>query len=84
MNWLVYILKSKKDGKRYIGSTNSLLRRINEHNRGIVGSTRNRRPLVLIYQEEFEEEKEARAREKFFKTHKGYNELKKLLSNFGV
>src|SRR4051812_17506266 len=72
----VYILLSKKDQKRYIGSTNDLGRRLLQHERGLVPSTKNRRPLELIYKEEFESEHEARLREHYFKTHKGYNELK--------
>ena len=79
MKWNVYILKSKKDNKQYIGSTNNMIRRLKEHNSGKVRSTKSRKPLVLIYREEFVIEKEARSREKFFKTHKGYNYLKKVL-----
>ncbi|HEY4755448.1 MAG TPA: GIY-YIG nuclease family protein [Ignavibacteriaceae bacterium] len=71
MSYFVYILKSKKDNKRYIGFTNNLDRRINEHNSGLVKSTKNRKPLILIYTEEFERKTEAMAREKFFKTGKG-------------
>jgi len=71
MSYFVYILKTKKDNKRYIGFTNNLDRRINEHNSGLVKSTKNRKPLILIYTEEFERKTEAMAREKFFKTGKG-------------
>jgi putative endonuclease len=73
----IYILKSKKDGKYYIGSTNDTNRRINQHNNGQVVSTKYHRPFDLIYTESFSEEKEARIRERFLKTHKGYNELKR-------
>ena len=79
MKWYLYILKSEKDKKRYIGSTNNLKRRISEHNSGKVPSTKGRRPFVLIYKEEFTAEIDARLREKFFKTHKGFNTLKKIL-----
>ncbi len=75
----VYILLSETDGRRYIGSTNNLARRLTEHNGGKVKSTRARRPLKVIYTERFANEGLARKRERFFKTHKGYNELKKLL-----
>ncbi|OGD95262.1 hypothetical protein A3A48_04135 [Candidatus Curtissbacteria bacterium RIFCSPLOWO2_01_FULL_37_9] len=48
----VYILRSLKDKKNYIGSTNNLERRLREHSRGYVKSTVRRRPLVLKgYQE---------------------------------
>jgi putative endonuclease len=69
--YTVYVLKSEKDGKRYIGFTNNLARRICEHNSGGVKSTRNRKPFKLIYTEEFTIKKEAMLREKFFKTGKG-------------
>jgi len=81
MEWTVYVLKSEKDKKRYIGSTNDLGRRIKEHNSGRVRSTKNRRPLSLIYKEDYSSEREARSREKFFKTHKGFNVLRRTISN---
>ena len=66
-----YILQSEKDKKRYIGFTANLKRRMVEHNSGIVKSTKNRRPLKLIYCEEFESKDEAMNREKEIKTKKG-------------
>jgi len=69
--YCVYILRSLKDGKNYIGFTNNLSRRINEHNEGLVKSTRFRKPMTLIYQEEFSRKRDAMNREKFFKTGKG-------------
>ena len=80
----VYILKSERDQKRYVGSTNDLERRIHQHNSGQVSSTKYRQPLVLIYKEKYKEEQDARSRERFFKTHKGYTQLKKLLLRAGV
>jgi putative endonuclease len=77
--YYVYILLSEKDNKRYIGSTKDLKRRLYSHNRGLVRSTKNRRPLNIIYTEEYKNEKEARLREKYLKTHKGYIDLKKLI-----
>jgi predicted GIY-YIG superfamily endonuclease len=32
--WFVYILSSKNDGKLYVGSTNDLKRRLEEHRQG--------------------------------------------------
>lgn len=71
MSYTVYILKSTKDNKRYIGCTKNILRRLDEHNNGLVNSTRNRRPLELIYNEEFKNKADAFARERFFKSGKG-------------
>ncbi len=63
----VYILKSKKDNKAYIGSTNDLRNRVKLHNNGKVFSTRLRRPLSLIYYEAYLAESDARRREQKLK-----------------
>ena len=63
-----YVLKSKKDNKLYIGYTNNLKRRIEEHNSGLVKSTAYRIPLELIYYEACVNKYKAIKREKYFKT----------------
>jgi len=78
MNY-IYVLKSKKDLKRYIGLTNNLESRISLHNNGKVESTKNRRPLVLLYYEEIEDRAEAAKREKFLKSGKGREFLDSIL-----
>jgi len=77
--WNVYILKSLKDNKHYIGCTNDLERRMSEHNSGYNVSTRSRLPLELVYFESFEESEIAFAREKQIKSYKGGNAFIKLL-----
>ena len=47
--YTVYILRSQKDGKRYIGLTNDFVRRFSEHQYGKVKSTSQRRPLDIIH-----------------------------------
>lgn len=76
MKYKVYILRSSQDGKRYIGMTSRLDLRLKQHQNGRVISTRNRRPLKLIYTEQFDTKKEAEGREKFFKSGKGREYLK--------
>jgi len=79
MIYSVYILRSLKDHKRYIGMTERpLSERIREHNSGLVKSTRNRRPLQYSYHEEFSTKNEAMKREKFFKSGKGREYLKSI------
>ena len=74
----VYVLKSKKDGKFYTGSTNNLRKRFEEHNNGKVFSTKNRRPFELIYYEAYKSEKDARKRESNLKLRsRAYTQLKK-------
>ncbi len=47
MDYFVYVLYSQKDKNLYIGQTNKLEIRLNEHLNGRVKSTKNRRPLLL-------------------------------------
>lgn len=75
--WYIYVLKSLKDKKYYIGSTNDLRRRKKEHDLGQVESTSYRRPLELVYYEAVPLEKRVREREKYFKTTWGNRFLKK-------
>jgi len=79
--YYVYILYSKKDGKLYIGYTPDLKKRLEKHNKGFVLSTKNRRPLSLIYCECYISERDAKRREIFLKGGKGHNELKIQLEN---
>ncbi len=81
MAWFVYILRSERDGKRYIGCTSDVSARLARHNRGEVQATRHRRPLQLVHTERFESRSEAFAREKFLKTWAGRIELGKILGS---
>ncbi|HEY4509175.1 MAG TPA: GIY-YIG nuclease family protein [Candidatus Paceibacterota bacterium] len=73
----VYVLNSNKYNEMYIGSTNDLKRRIIEHNRGKVESTRNKKPYKLVYYEAYVEESDARRREKMLKLRgQSRNQLK--------
>ncbi len=49
----VYILHSLKDGLFYVGYSDNLKQRVNDHNMGKNISTKNRRPLELIFYEAF-------------------------------
>ena len=79
MTYFIYILKSLKDNKLYIGQTNNLQKRIARHNKGEVKAARNRLPLVLIYNEIFQTRKEAMRREIYFKSLKN---SKYIIKNF--
>jgi putative endonuclease len=78
MAWFVYALQSQKDGGLYVGMTSDVGRRLEEHNRGYNRSTQSRTPFQLIYVEECESRQRAREREKFFKTGKGREMLRRL------
>jgi putative endonuclease len=53
------------DGSLYVGATNNLSKRLHEHNNLKSGAhyTKIRRPVELVYSEEFETLAEARKRE---------------------
>jgi putative endonuclease len=76
MEYAIYILKSFKDDNLYIGCTSDLQKRLREHNSGRVGSTKNRRPLKLIFFEKYSDKYEAYNKEKFYKTARGKREVK--------
>lgn len=75
----VYILINKKDSKCYIGFTKKLNQRLDQHKYGKVPSTKNRRPLKLIYFEAHYSIKDAKRREHYFKTNKGKSTIKQML-----
>lgn len=77
--YFVYILRSIKDLKYYIGQTDNLDERIKKHNKGQVKSTKARRPLALIKKEIYTTRSEARKRENYLKKLKGGNEFKKII-----
>jgi putative endonuclease len=75
----VYVLRSKKDSSLYVGYSADIKKRVNEHQKGQVLSTRDRRPLEIIYCELYKNKKDAMRREKFFKSGWGRNYIKKIL-----
>ncbi len=79
--WFVYILKSQKTKKHYIGFTDNLERRLGEHNSGKTVSLKFHIPLELIYTERFDSREEACEREKKIKSYKGGNAFKQLLQH---
>jgi putative endonuclease len=74
-------LKSIEHKKTYVGMTNDIERRIQEHNWGKTIYTRKYMPWKLAYKEELTDRKEARAKEKYFKSAAGRKRIKLLLDN---
>jgi putative endonuclease len=79
--YYVYILRSLRDKKFYIGYTSDLRRRFKEHNDGNTISTKFRRPFELIFYEAYISIIDAKCREKYFKTAKGKSTLKMMLQD---
>ena len=77
--YYVYVLYSEKDAQFYIGQTKNLSERIRRHQSGYVQSTRNRRPIRVVYSEKYEHRYEAMRREKFLKSGEGHKYINKML-----
>jgi len=69
--YYVYILASKKNGTLYIGVTNNLLKRVDEHKNDLKGGfTQKYRVHALVYFEVFSDIRDAITREKRMKKWK--------------
>jgi putative endonuclease len=82
MYYYVYVLRSKVDQNFYTGYTDNLFRRKEEHDQGLVLSTKNRRPLDLVYWEGCLNQQDATKREKYLKTSWGKRYLKNRMNNY--
>ena len=67
-DYYVYILASDRNGTLYIGVTNNIVRRVNEHkNKDIKGFTEKYNIDKLVYYEKYEDINEAIIQEKRLK-----------------
>jgi len=71
-----YVLRSQSTGRFYTGSTSDFETRLKRHNSDLNISTKHRGPWELLYREDFTTRAEAMARERYFKTGSGRDELK--------
>ncbi len=75
----VYILKSLKNSKRYIGYTSKDVEtRLKEHNSGCNKYTKNNGPYKIFHTEVYDNKTEAMRREKFLKSGQGRKYLDNL------
>jgi len=80
--YYTYVLKSDVDNNFYSGFTKNLKLRFEQHRKGQVESTRERRPLHLIYYEACLNQEDASKRERYFKTYNGKRFLHKRLKSY--
>ena len=77
--YYVYILQSIKTNRFYIGHTDDLNRRLEEHSTGRGGQyTRQNGPWKLVYKEQHPSRSSAIKREQFLKSTKGSQDKKRL------
>ncbi len=77
----VYIIKSLKNGKYYIGHSSNVQKRLSEHNSGETYSTRNFTPWILVFNKEFLSKSFAQHIELKIKRMKSRKFIEKLISN---
>jgi len=80
--YYTYILQSKKDKKFYTGYTKNLKLRFEQHCHGFVESTKDRRPLTLIYYEACLNQQDVTHQEKYLKTYLGKLFLRNRLKSY--
>jgi len=78
MSCYVYVLKSLKNERLYIGLSRDPNARLNQHNAGMTKSTKGFRPYKLIYSQLCGARAEARAQEKKLKSGSWREYLKTL------
>jgi putative endonuclease len=80
--YYVYVLLSLRDNKFYTGYTDDMKQRMQKHTLGAVSSTRNRRPLELVYYEACLDQADALHRERYLKTTWGKRYLRSRLKSY--
>jgi len=83
MEFYMYIIFSSKLDKFYVGSTNDVVRRLADHNRGKSGFTRTGIPWVLKYSEKFNDRASAVRREMEIKKRKERKYIELLIDTDG-
>ena len=81
-HYYVYVLRSAKDHNFYVGFARDLPERLEEHHGGKVFSTKNRRPLILVYWEGCLNQKDATLRETYLKTSWGKRYIKNRIKHY--
>ena len=75
-------MQSKKDEDFYTGFTKNLKLRFEQHNKGLIESTKDRKPFELIYYEGCLNKEDAVKRERYLKSYNGKMFLKKRLKSY--
>ena len=77
----VYVLKNKKNEDLYVGFSENLRKRFEEHNKRRVKSTKNFVPWTLIYYEAYRDKRDATKRERNLKEHRVKEDFKIMAIN---
>ena len=80
--YYTYVLQRMRDMDFYTGYTKALKLRFEQHNKGVVESTKDRTPFKLIYYEACLDRHDAARREKYLKTYHGKMFIKRRLKSY--
>lgn len=69
--YYTYVLRSEKSSNFYTGTTSNLKGRLEQHNKGLVVSTKRMYPLQLVYFEACLNKDDAYRRERYLKSGMG-------------
>ncbi len=79
--YYLYILRSLKNKKLYIGSSPDVKARLKSHNDGENKATKPNIPYELIFYSGFISKEDAISTEQYFKTSAGWKRIHKMLEN---
>ena len=81
--YFAYVIESDSTGGLYIGSTQKMTTRLQQHISGMMKSTRGKRPWHLLLVEKFQTRSEALARERQIKSWKNPHYVRSIASAYG-
>jgi len=81
--WYVYAIYSKSFNRIYVGMSEEPERRLKEHNKRKVKSTRPYVIWKIVMKKEAGTSKEARRLEKYYKSAAGKRRIKKIIESLG-
>ena len=77
----VYVIRSSKTGRYYVGGTGDLCARLRAHHQGRTRSLKRQGPFALVHVEQYDTVSQARKRERQIKRYKGGRAFQRLLEN---
>jgi len=75
----VYIIRSETSKNYYIGSSEDPIKRLSEHNQGMVKSTNKKGPWILMFTQEYDSLREAKQVEYRLKKLKRRDYLERII-----
>jgi len=79
MRYSLYIIKSNKSGKYYVGQTRNLRTRFERHLNGKTSFGKRNKDLEIVYTKEFTSHIDARKTERFIKRQKSHIFIDRLI-----